>query len=451
MSDVLIVGAGPAGMAAALELVSHGLSVTVTDDQPAPGGRIFAAIENRPIHGREDHAGANLVAQFRAAGGSYLPNTEVWQIEPGPRVFLTTDGKASMVEPRFVLLATGAQERPMPFPGWQLPGVMTVGAGQILLKTARQIPIDPVWLAGTGPLLLLYARQLIDAGGSIAGILDTTPPRSLGAAAALVPGALRYGWRDLIRGLAWSAGIRRTSIIHGVVSLEATGQDRLSEVRYATRDGKSGTISTSLLLVHDGVVPGIHATLSAGCQHRWNVEQKCFEPTLVAFGASSDSTIYVAGDGAGIRGAGAAILSGKLAAIGIAASAGMLSTDQANRLAAPLRRRLSSSSAFRRLVDTLYPPADLAIPDTTIICRCEEVTAGQIREVLLGRPQLGPDGIKASTRAGMGPCQGRQCGLSLTRLVSEMHGENPNAIGFLRIRPPLKPLTLSELVGLETA
>ena len=99
----------------------------------------------------------------------------------------------------------------------------------------------------------------------------------------------------------------------------------------------------------------------------------------------------------------------------------------------------------------MYPPIELSIPDETLVCRCEEVTAGQIRETLAGRPQLGPDGIKAVTRAGMGPCQGRQCGLSLTRLVSEVHGMDPADVGFLRIRPPLKPLTLRELASLETS
>lgn len=450
MTDVLVIGAGPAGMSAALELQRLGLKTVVADDQPAPGGRIFAGIETRPAHGAEDRGGAALVSRFREAGGKYLPSTEAWQIEAGLRVFLTHDGNARMLEPRFVLLATGAQERPMPFPGWQLPGVMTVGGAQILLKTAKQIPTKPVWLAGTGPLLLLYARQLLAAGGAVAGILDTAPPGRYLKAAALVPAALRYGWRDLIRGIGWTLSMHGVRIIRNVGFLEAIGVNRLTEVRYRTRDGVDGKVETSLLLVHDGVVPSVHATMSAGCAHRWNPAQQSFEPVLDEFGGSSTLSIFVAGDGATINGARAAMISGRLAAIGIGRAAGTIAAAEAEVAAAPLRRDLAAAAGFRRLIDTLYPPTELEITDATLICRCEEVTAGQVRASLCNRPQLGPDGVKINTRAGMGPCQGRQCGLTLTRLVGEMHGGTPDAVGYLHIRSPLKPLTLGELATLET-
>lgn len=451
MMDVLVVGAGPAGMSAAIEMQARGLSVTVADDQPAPGGRIFAAIEARRPHGAEDRIGAGLVARFRSSGGEYLSGAEVWEIESGPRVFLTQGGRASMFEPRFLLLATGAQERPMPFPGWQLPGVMTVGGAQILLKTARQIPDEPVWLAGTGPLLLLYATQLIAAGGKVAGILDTTPPGRLAHAARLLPGALGYGWRDMLRGLGWMSRLHGLTTIRDVVTLEAVGDHRLTTVRYTTREGSDGAVPTNLLLVHDGVIPSVHGTMSAGCEHRWNAIQRCFEPVLNPMGQSSDSTIFVAGDGATIAGAKAAILSGRLAAIGIARAAGKLSADNAEVVAGPVRRGLASAAGFRRFIDALYPPAELPIPDETMVCRCEEVTAQELREAIKGRPHIGPDGAKIATRAGMGPCQGRQCGLTLTRLLAEAHGGSPDDIGFLHIRPPLKPLTLGELAALETA
>lgn len=437
-------------MTAALELLALGLAVSVVDDQPAPGGRIFASIETRSPHGAEERAGSSLVSRFRESGGLYLSRTEAWQIEPGPRVFMTREGVATMVEPRFIILATGAQERPMPFTGWQLPGVMTVGAAQILLKTARQIPDEPVWLAGSGPLLLLYARQLLRAGGTIAGFLDTTPAGRVAAAAPHLLGALAYGWRDLARGAAWLARMRGARTVRGVTSIEALGEEQLRSVRYVG-EGGSGEIETRLLFVHNGVVPGLHGTVAAGCSHRWNEQQRCFEPIVDAFGGSTVPEIFIAGDGATILGARAAVTSGRLAALGVARRAGRLSDDGAERRAAPLRRELAGAGRFRSLVDALYPPIDLRLPDDALLCRCEEVTAGAVRATLRSRPQLGVDGVKIATRAGMGPCQGRQCGLSLVRLVSEVHGLPAAEVGFLRIRPPLKPLTIGELASLDVA
>ncbi|ACG78784.1 sarcosine oxidase, subunit alpha [Phenylobacterium zucineum HLK1] len=450
MTDVLVIGAGPAGMSAALDLQARGFSVTVVDDQPAPGGRIFAAIETREAKTAEEQGGAALVTRFRHGGGDYLPSTEVWQIEGGPRVFLSSGGEARMLEPAFVVFATGAQERPMPFPGWQLPGVMTVGAAQILLKTARQIPDRPVWLAGSGPLLLLYIQQLVDAGGEVAGVIDTTPPGRAVAAAPHLLGALRYGAADLIRGLNWLLPRSRRRIIRGVVALEALGSERLTGVRYKTRGGRTGEIPTEHLLVHDGVIPGVHATLAAGCEHQWNVSQRAFEPVTDGYGATSKPSIFVAGDAATIGGARMAPVSGRLAAIGVARAAGKLSPREAEAEAAPLRRTLANNARFRRFLDAAFPGMTLGIPDSTMVCRCEEVTAGQVRTALRDRPHLGPDGVKATTRAGMGPCQGRQCAPTLSRLTAETHQLPFGAVGFLKIRPPLKPLTLKELASLET-
>lgn len=118
-------------------------------------------------------------------------------------------------------------------------------------------------------------------------------------------------------------------------------------------------------------------------------------------------------------------------------------------MAAPLRREMNAGARFRDLIDVLHPASDLPIPDDTILCRCEEVTAGRIRQELRDRPHMGADGVKAETRAGMGPCQGRQCGLGITRLVAEIHRKTEEEVGFLHIRPPLKPLTLRELAALE--
>ncbi|AIT25573.1 NAD(P)/FAD-dependent oxidoreductase [Bordetella holmesii] len=204
--DVVVIGAGPAGMSAALGLRAQNLRVLVVDEQPAPGGQIWRAVETMAatdtgrLLGEEYRAGAALAERFRQCGAVYEPQTQVWQIESGWHVYMTRNGRAEVVRADRIVLAIGAQERPAPFPGWTLPGVLTVGAAQILLKTSRQVPAAPVWVAGSGPLPLLYMAQLLRAGGKIAGWLDTTAP---GAWRRALPwaGAALASWGDVRKGL----------------------------------------------------------------------------------------------------------------------------------------------------------------------------------------------------------------------------------------------------------
>ncbi len=456
--DLLIVGAGPAGMSAAVRARGLGLNVLVVDDQPAPGGQIWRAVETRAgtptgdLLGDEYAAGAPLARAFRASGALYEPSTQVWQIEPGWQVFMSRAQQAQCVQAANVLLATGAQERPAPFPGWTLPGVLTVGAAQILLKTAREIPKTPVWIAGSGPLVLLYMVQLLRAGGTIAGWLDTSPPGGGARALPHLGGALR-AWKDLLKGLSWMRELRRAGfpIVRGVTQVRAEGGERVEHLVFRTAAGKSQRVAAELLLIHEGVVPSIHITQALGCAHEWRADQRCFAPTLDAWGQTSKPGIFSAGDGAGIGGARAACTLGELAALGVAVRTGALTEDDARRLAAPLRSRLAAQLAIRPMLDALYPPrADIFEPaDETVVCRCEELTAGQIRAAArIGQP--GPNQIKAFTRAGMGPCQGRQCGYTVAHILAAAHGKRVEHVGFYRIRPPLKPLTLGELASLDT-
>ncbi|WP_144632588.1 FAD-dependent oxidoreductase [Bordetella genomosp. 13] len=455
--NVLIVGAGPAGMSAAVGLRAAGLSVIVVDEQPAPGGQIWRAVETvaatptGALLGDEYRAGADLVRAFRASGALYEPQTQVWQIEPGWHVYMSHAGKAEVVRADNVLLATGAQERPAPFPGWTLPGVLTVGAAQILLKTSRQVPAQPVWVAGSGPLPLLYMAQLLRAGGRIAGWLDTSPPDTWKRALPHLSAALR-GWPELRKGLGWLGELRRGGVrrVRGVTQLRASGDGRLQEIEYTTRDGRTERAAAQVLLAHEGVVPSIHMTRALECDHSWNDAQACLAPDLDAWGQTSQAGVFVAGDGAGIGGAKAATVRGELAALGIALRAGAITDADAARRAEPLRARLAGDLNLRPMLDAMYPPrADVFAPsDDTIVCRCEELTAGEIRRAArIGQP--GPNQIKSYTRAGMGPCQGRQCGYTIANIVAAEQGRPVAEVGFYRIRPPLKPLTLGELASLD--
>ncbi len=241
--DLLIVGAGPAGMSAAIRARAAGLDVLVIDEQASPGGQIWRGAEAADRNGRARvlgaayGAGLAVVRRFRASGAAYEPGTKLWHLEPGLRAFLSRAGAAASVQSRALLLATGAQERPVPFPGWTLPGVMTVGAAQILLKASGQIPAEPVWIAGCGPLPLLFAAQLLRAGGRLAGFLDTTERGRHRAAASMLAGALAHAPADLLKGLSWLAARRRAKLIRHVIRIEALGTDGVEGVRYHTSGG----------------------------------------------------------------------------------------------------------------------------------------------------------------------------------------------------------------------
>ncbi|KCB34136.1 pyridine nucleotide-disulfide oxidoreductase [Bordetella hinzii CA90 BAL1384] len=455
--DVVVIGAGPAGMSAAIRLREQHMRVLVVDEQPAPGGQIWRAVETVAgtrtgrLLGDEYRAGAALAEHFRQCGAVYEPQTQVWQIETGWHVYMTRGGRAQAVRADQVLLAIGAQERPAPFPGWTLPGVLTVGAAQILLKTSNQVPAAPVWVAGSGPLPLLYMAQLLRAGGQIAGWLDTSAP---GAWRRALPwaGAALASWGDIRKGLGWlrelkAAGVRR---VRGVTGLRALGEGALREIEYTLADGSLRREPASVLLSHEGVVPSIHMTRALECAHHWDARQSCLAPDLDDWGQTSREGVYVAGDAAGIGGALAACARGELAALGMALRAGRMTAQAAGQAAAPLREKLRGLLRIRPMLDEMYPPRAGIFnpPDETIVCRCEELTAGDIRRAArIGQP--GPNQVKSYTRAGMGPCQGRQCGYTVAHIVAAEERRPVSEVGFYRIRPPLKPLTLGELASLD--
>jgi bacterioferritin-associated ferredoxin len=295
--------------------------------------------------------------------------------------------------------------------------------------------------------------QLLRAGGQVAGYLDTTPVGQWRAALRHLPRALRASG-DLLKGLGWTAKLRanRAPVTKGVIEIEALGNERIEKLRYRIEDKAIATVEAKTLLVHEGVVPSLHAALSLDCAVAWNSAQECYAPIVDGWGESSRADLFIAGDGAGIAGAKAAQLRGELAALRVAVKLGRMSEDAAKFAAHPIRRKLDRELALRPFLDALFRPRRqvFAPADETIVCRCEEITAGQIRALAtVGQP--GPNQIKAATRAGMGPCQGRQCGYTVTRILGAAQNRLPSDVGFFHIRPPLKPVTLGELASLECA
>ncbi|WP_435661327.1 NAD(P)/FAD-dependent oxidoreductase [Leisingera caerulea] len=452
--DLAIIGAGPAGMAAAAEAARQGLSVTLLDEQNRPGGQIYRDVDRAggprgAILGQEYLHGATLTAGLGQAGITHLSGAVVWAIEDGFRISFIRDGRGEQVEAARVILATGALERPMPLPGWTLPGVMTAGAAQILLKQSGVLPRRAV-LAGCGPLLYLIAAQMVRAGTPPLALIETQTAASPLAAARHLPGALR-GWRYLAKGLKMLAEIKRAGVPRytGATDIAVAGSTRADAVTFRSK-GQEHRISCDTALLHHGVVPNTQTARSINVPHVWSEAQQCFVPEVGSWGETGKDGVLIAGDGAGIGGAMAAEYAGRIAALKAAEELGRITAPERDRLAAPLFSRRSRETAVRPFLDAAYPPYAGAVrpADSTIVCRCEEVTAGDIRSYArLGC--LGPNQAKAFGRAGMGPCQGRYCGLTVTALLAEANGQTPDETGYYRIRPPIKPVTLGELAAMD--
>ena len=447
--DLAIVGAGPAGMAAAITARDCGLSVLVVDENPAPGGQVFRAAELAgadPALARDMAPGLDLIARFRALDITYRPGATLWMLDPDTGTLsVSRQGESSDFVADRILLATGAQERPVPMPGWTLPGVMSAGAAQIALKTAGMVPSGRVVLAGQGPLMWLLANQLIRAG--VLPVLVETRTQPI-LRTALEQGGIFAGFAQLAKGIGLILKARQSGmrVITGAKHLRAEGSSRVQTLRF-----EGGFEPCDTLLLHEGVIPSTHISMAIGLEHVWDARQICWRPKLDVFGASSHARIAVAGDGAVIGGWEAAVATGQLAALDAAFRLGRLAGADRDFRAEASADALLQARALRPFLDALYVPSqEILAPseESTIICRCEEVTAGSLRwAAAIGA--TGPNQAKAYLRCGMGPCQGRLCGPTVAAVIAEIRGAAVEEVGHFRPRAPYKPITVNELAGAQ--
>ncbi len=474
--DAAVVGAGPAGLAAALTLAEHGAKVVVVDERPRPGGQIYrqppatSAGAGLP-HGRAYDAGRRLLAAAAAAPGiGWRAGTLAWGLfEPRDAgldppagsaawvLALAGEGGLDGVAARHVVVAAGAYDLPVAFPGWTLPGVMTAGGVQAFVKGERLLPGSRFVLAGAHPLLFVVADQLLGAGAELAAVVLAQPRPGISDAAAV---AARL--RGRIGPIAAIAGplarLRRTRVplLFSHLVAGAEGEEQLEAVAVVEVDrgwrpaGGVTRFECDTLAIGYGFVPSTELARLAGCAHRWAPAAGGWVIEHDRWMRSSRPGISVAGETTGVAGAEQAAEEGRLAAIGILLELGRIDGAQAERLAAPTRRRLGRLRRFSELTRERFAPRYEALArlagDDTVVCRCEEVTAGSLRSALATHPHLGDaDAVKLLTRAGMGPCQGRFCMLTVASILAEATGRSPEQIGAFTARPPAKPLPVSQL------
>ena len=447
--DLVVIGAGPAGLAAACSASKCGLEVALVEEHASPGGQLFRNIETplgrSVLDAKEREMGIQLAQSFRDSGVEYYPKTMVWGLEPRA-VFCVTEGRTLELKTSSVVIAPGAMERPVPFPGWTLPGVMGAGGADILLRSRGKLTEDtntPVVLAGNGPLLLLLACHLIERGIKIAAWLDTGYWSRRLLSGLTMPAAL-FDSPYLGKGLSMALKIIRGKIplVTGVTNLEAKGTDRLEEISYEVM-GVKKRIKTQCLLRHEGVIPRTHILNSLGAKHLWDPLQRYWYPALDDSGRTSLDGIFLAGDAGYVHGGDASITKGTLAGIAAAKRLKVISDNEAAFRSKSSLKKLRITRFARGFLRYVFAPNPniFRVPDTTIVCRCECITAGDIRKVASeGNKDINE--VKLFTRCGMGPCQGRMCGPALAELTAGVHSTSPKNVGTLQIRQPFRPITL---------
>lgn len=463
-SPLVIIGGGPAGMAAAIEAARAGLSCALIDEAPGFGGQIYRqipeafSVRDASALGKDYRRGEALRAELREHSErvTILPHTTVLGLSPDREIVWAREETAGVIRADQLILATGAHERSVPFPGWTLPGVMTAGGAQRLIKTMQVRPGRRAVVAGTGPLPLVVANQLRTVGTEVVAVLEAGRhpwwPRFLVRA---------WGeWSILKDAFDYWLGLRRAGIplrfnhtvfqARGNSSVEAVTYGPIDPATWSPIRERAQQVEVDLVVVGFGLVPNVELTQLAGCDHRYVHEVGGWVPVRTPQMETTVSGVFAAGDGAGVRGALVAIAEGRIAGITAAERAGLLSQAEAHRRRAPFIARLKALLRVRAVLDEmsrLRPGLDeLATPET-IICRCEEVALAEV-EAAIEQGARDLQAVKLFTRLGMGSCQGGNCAPAIGPYICRATGRTPEQVGRINPRLPVKPVTLGALAGM---
>ncbi len=451
--DLIVLGAGPAGASAAIDADALGLKTLLIDEQDAAGGQVWQAPTpaGRPGSASE---GETLRRRLAASGVRTAFSQRVWHIEPG--FVVSTAGPAGTASSRAqaLILATGAIERHVPVPGWTLPGVIGLAAATNFLKAQGVLPGRRVVVAGVGPLLFQVAAQVLEAGGAVAAVIDLNSRTEWLAQARSLATRPELLWK----GFSWLARIRTAGV--PVLSRHALrridGSEGVESVVAGTVDAdwaplphQERSFQCDAVCLGFGLTPLTDASRLLGARH-------VYDPSLGGWTVESDADqktsvvrLYACGDGAGILGAAAAPLRGRIAALAAARDLSRLTQADFAERVRPLRRDLARTARFGLAMAGLTMPRSgllQAITSETVVCRCEAVTRAALdRAIADGAVTI--NDLKAATRCGMGPCGGRSCEDAAAALIAARTGHSRERIGTGTARPPLRPLPLDSLLG----
>lgn len=456
-TKLAIIGGGPAGLSAATQAARLGVPSIIIDENPQLGGQIFRQVPadfkvvDDKEFGKQYLQGKKILNEVDEFNEKIQVWTKglVWGYFNDRELAVMRNGDLELVKADQIVIAAGAYDRPIPFPGWTLPGVFTAGCAQAIVKTQRVLPGTRFLLAGTGPLQLVLANELLKSGAKLAGVVEAVSLTGL--------------WRHLLGllkqpDLMWDGfkylatlKLHRVPFIESHIIVRASGSEEVEQVAIARANKHwqpiphtEQTFDVDALCVGYGLIPNTDLTRLCGCAHLYDPKLGGWVPRHDENMETTVRGIFVAGDGCGVGGVRVAIEQGKLAAIYAACNLGFVDEDIADNLAVSIRGKLKKLWSFQSAVSELYSVRSgiysLATEDTTI-CRCEEISLGDIRKAIRAGAWH-PDDIKRRTRAGMGYCQGRMCTPGILGVAEHEFDFKPGDVGYGTTRSPLKPVPM---------
>ncbi|MFH9725941.1 NAD(P)/FAD-dependent oxidoreductase [Streptomyces sp. NPDC017254] len=461
----MVVGAGSAGLAGAVTASELGLSVALLDSSPQSGGQFYrhpatalGAVRPEALH-HDWSAFTDLRRRLAESRVDHLAGHHVWSLVKEPddiwaaHALTGPDGNADApvrIRARALLLATGAYERQLPFPGWTLPGVVGAGGAQAMLKSGLVLPGRRVVVAGSGPLLLAVASSLASAGAQVPAVVEAAGYLRY----ARSPRALVSNPHKAVEALVHAAALARHRVpvrprsavteVHGTDRVEAVTVTRLDRA-WRSVPGTGRRIACDALAVGHGLVPQIELATAVGCATR-ALPDGTLGLALDDLQESSVPGLWAAGETGGVGGAELARTEGELA--GRAVAARLLGRPAGAGVTAALRRRRDRMRAFADVMSAAHAPGpgwSAWLTDDTDVCRCEEVPAGRVREAAAEFGARDARTVKLLTRAGMGWCQGRMCGTAVACLAAGGGTPEPTP----ERRPLAVPVPLSTLAALD--
>jgi D-hydroxyproline dehydrogenase subunit alpha len=458
---LVIIGGGPGGLSAAIAAAGAGVKVLVIDDNLQPGGQIYrqlpATFQARdPARLGVDYVdGRSLLKKVHDLSDAITiwNDALVWSVFESNQLAIARGSELVLLAAKAIVVATGAYERPLPVPGWTLPGVMTAGGAQLLLKSQRVRPGRRVLLAGSGPLQLVVANQMLDAGMDVVAVAESNT--TAGAWRFLPdlmhqPGLMMRGLKYIYRLKRAGVQILQSHVLQRLQGNQEVEQAFLGKVDSRCRpiSGETKRFDVDTVCIGYGLLPTTWVTSMLGCSHFYDPVIGGWVPRFNENMQTDQPGVFVAGDGAGIAGVLVAKMEGTLAGLYAAVHAGSISGDKAAQAARPVWKKLAGMGKFRRAMERMYriyPDLYANMTDDTIVCRCEGISAGEIRKAIR-QGTVNLNDIKKRTRSGMGYCQGTNCLPTIAAMLTREFGARPQEIPMMTTRPPARPIPLNLLM-----